>query len=188
MKLLDKYLQNIRIKKAGRFIIAGSTVLDIGSDDGILFKKLKKIKFGVGIEPKQDRNTVANNYIILKGYFPETPLPIPKFDTITLLAVLEHIPDAEQKELALSCYEVLNDKGNVIITVPSPKVDFILSVLRRLSFIDGMSLEEHYGYRVEETEKIFSAPYFKLILHKKFQLGLNNIFVFEKIKLLNKES
>lgn len=42
MNLLDKYLQNVRIKKASRFITIGSTVLDVGSDDGIMFKNLKR--------------------------------------------------------------------------------------------------------------------------------------------------
>lgn len=188
MTFLDKYLQNVRIRKAGRFVNAGSNVLDVGSSEGILFKKLKKINYGIGIEPKLEKNKIGDNYIVLKGYFPGTKLPISKFDSITLLAVLEHIPVSEQKKLALACYENLNDNGKVIITVPSPKVDFILSILKKCSFIDGMSLEEHYGYKVEDTAKIFSMPYFKLTFHKKFQFGLNNIFVFEKVKLLNPES
>ena len=181
MKLLDKYLQNTRIRKAKRFIKSGSTVLDIGSDDGVLFKKIKKIKFGIGIEPNLEKNIEGDNFKILKGYFPGTLLPISKFDSITLLAVLEHIPITEQKGFASACYEVLKESGNIIITVPSPKVDFILSVLKKFRLIDGMSLEQHHGFRVTDTEKIFSSTFFKLIFHQKFQWGLNNIFVFQRI-------
>ncbi len=181
MKLLDKYLQNVRIKKARRFIKPGSTVLDIGSDDGILFEKIKKIKFGIGIEPNLEKDIVGKNYNIYKGYFPGRYLPISKFDTITLLAVLEHIPTNEQKKFASACFEVLNESGNIIITVPSPRVDFILFILKRFYLIDGMSLKEHYGFKVRDTAKIFSNPFFKLIFHRKFQFGLNNIFVFQKI-------
>jgi len=46
--------------------------------------------------------------------------------------------------------------------------------------IDGMSLEEHHGYEVSQTTKIFSPPDFRLVLHRRFQLGLNHLFVFER--------
>jgi len=50
-----------------------------------------------------------------------------------------------------------------------------------LRLIHGMSLEEHYGFKPEHTEQIFSVPQFKLLHKSTFQLGLNNLFVFEKI-------
>ena len=62
MKSLDKYLQDVRIRKSGDYINEGSTVLDVGSTDGILFKKLKKIKYGVGIEPKLEKSFEGENY------------------------------------------------------------------------------------------------------------------------------
>jgi predicted SAM-dependent methyltransferase len=97
------------------------------------------------------------------------------------LAVLEHIPTAQQSQLALNCHNYLLPKGRLIITVPSPQVDQILEILLKLKLIEGMSLEEHYGYKPEDTERIFAAPLFSLLHKEKFQLGLNNLFVFEKI-------
>jgi hypothetical protein len=44
-----------------------------------------------------------------------------------------------------------------------------------------MSLEEHFGFEPKDTPRIFSNPRFKLITHTSFQLGLNNLFVFERI-------
>jgi hypothetical protein len=38
MKKLDIYLQDVRISKAEKFITKGSSVLDIGTDDGIMFE------------------------------------------------------------------------------------------------------------------------------------------------------
>ncbi len=53
-------------------------------------------------------------------------------------------------------------------------------LLKRLRLIDGMSLEEHHGYDVGETTAIFGEPDFRLVRHRKFQLGLNNLFIFER--------
>jgi hypothetical protein len=43
-----------------------------------------------------------------------------------------------------------------------------------------MSLEEHHGYEVGQTGEIFSKPEFELVIHREFQVGLNNLFVFRR--------
>jgi len=156
MKLVDRYLQSVRIKKAKAYIRKNDSILDIGSADGTMFEKLRTlIGKRVGVEP-----TIK----------------------VTMLAVLEHIPTAQQTQMALDCHRFLKPGGRVIITVPSPQVDYILDILLRLKLIDGMSLEEHYGFKPEDTERIFRAPFFTLIKKRKFQFGLNNLFVFERLE------
>jgi hypothetical protein len=59
-------------------------------------------------------------------------------------------------------------------------VDTILGVLGRLRMIDGMSLDEHYGFDPGRTEAVFAPPAFRLAVRRRFQLGLNNLFVFER--------
>jgi 2-polyprenyl-3-methyl-5-hydroxy-6-metoxy-1,4-benzoquinol methylase len=182
MKRLDKYLQNVRIRRAASFINADSVILDIGSSNGKLFEFLgKKLKMGIGIDPALQKKIRGSNYELIKGYFPDSCPFDTRFDVITMLAVLEHIPKHKQKEVARICHDKLKPNGKIIITVPSPSVDLILRGLTMIKLIDGMSLEEHYGYDPRETETIFANDMFKLIHHSKFQFGLNNIFVFEKI-------
>ena len=43
-----------------------------------------------------------------------------------------------------------------------------------------MTLEEHHGYDVAELTKIFAATHFRLERRRKFELGLNNLYVFER--------
>lgn len=182
MKFIDNILQDRRINEAKKFIANGSKVLDIGSVDGILFNRLRDvIKEGVGIDPTLTRIKKDSNYTLFPGYFPKDLPQENKFNVITMLAVLEHIPVSAQKSLVEGCYNFLEKGGKVIITVPSPNVDYILNVLKFFRLIDGMSLEEHFGFDVKSTDKIFGLPKFKMICHRKFQLGLNNLFVFEKI-------
>jgi hypothetical protein len=59
-------------------------------------------------------------------------------------------------------------------------VDAILAVLTRLRLVHGMSLEEHHGYDITDTPKVFGPPAFRMLLHDTFQLGLNHRFVFER--------
>lgn len=181
MKALDRYLQNVRIQKAKKYIKKNDVVLDIGSSDGVLFEKCKeKVRHGYGIDPILREEKSAAFYTLIPGKFPEA---VPKgltFDTVLMLAVLEHIPKNMHVALSKNIYELLKPGGRVIITVPSPKVDYILKVLLKLNLVDGMSLEEHYGFNHGDTKKIFSIGY-RLLVWRKFQFGLNNLFVFEKI-------
>lgn len=183
MKFLDRFLQNWRINKAVPYVRANDKVLDIGCYDDSLFKKLstKPISWSIGLDPLLPSDFKTENYILKKGKFPESIPSTESFNCITMLAVLEHIPKKEQLKLSRDCYSYLEQNGRVIITVPSPAVDYILWVLTKLRLIDGMSLDEHYGFKVKDVPIIFNSKRFKLIKHKKFQLGLNNLFVFQKI-------
>ncbi|WP_405575642.1 methyltransferase domain-containing protein [Winogradskyella sp. Asnod2-B02-A] len=184
MKFIDRFLRNWRIKMVKPYIRANDSVLDIGCFDETLFEKLKTkpILSSIGIDPLLPQPIEGENYTLLPGKFPDDLKKKQTFDSITMLAVLEHIPTDEQVQLRDNCCQYLNTKGRIIITVPSPFVDHILWILTKLKLIDGMSLEEHYGFKVKDVPVIFNSEQLRLIKHKRFQLGLNNLFVFEKIR------
>ena len=77
-------------------------------------------------------------------------------------------------------YLKLNPNGRVIITVPSPRVDDILHLLLKLRLISGIAVHEHYGFQPADTLRLFPGPRFRLLRRSTFQLGLNNLFVFER--------
>jgi hypothetical protein len=60
-------------------------------------------------------------------------------------------------------------------------VDRLLDILLHLRLAHGMAVEEHHGFNPRSVPEIFgSRGELLLIRHRKFQLGLNNLFVFEK--------
>ena len=181
MKYLDRVLQRLRIAKARPFVAPGSRVLDIGSLDGALFQDLG-IPLGgaMGIDPTLRESRRIGDVPLIAGWFPKDMPAVEPFDAIVMLAVLEHFAEGDYASLREGCVQFLKPGGHLIITVPSPKVDYILKVLLALRLIDGMSLEEHHGYDVRETTRIFPPPAFELVKHQRFQLGLNNLFVFRR--------
>ncbi len=181
MTLLDRFLQNWRIRKARAFIPVGARVLDIGSVDGVMFKQIPSLaKNCLGIDPTLKAIVKSDGFDLIPGFFPADMPSGQLFDSITMLAVLEHFPDEAHASLAAGCATHLKPGGRMIITVPSPFVDQILKVLTTLRLVHGMSVEEHHGYDIKQTAQIFSAPNFRLLSHERFQLGLNNLFVFER--------
>lgn len=182
MTFTDRLLQRWRIAKVRPFIRPGARVLDIGSADGALFQRLPGLdRASLGIDPTLETNISVNGVDLIAGFFPDDLPPVAPFDVITLLAVLEHFPAASYTALNHGCARFLKPGGRLLITVPSARVDSILAVLKCLRLIDGMSLEEHHGYDVDRTPEIFSGEAFRLLQRRTFQLGLNHLFVFERV-------
>jgi len=182
MKSFDRLLQQWRIRQATPFVPAGGRVIDVGAFHGELFAALgPRLVRGFGIEPLLPAAERGARFEILPGLFPAVRPNEGQWDAITLLAVLEHIPLAEQPCLADACFALLRPGGRVIVTVPAPAVDRVLAVLRACRLIDGMSLEEHFGFQPRQTEQTFATPRFRKLRHARFQLGLNHLFVFERM-------
>lgn len=182
MKPLDRYLQRWRMRQAMQFIPDQARVIDVGAHDGELFVALgDRLHEGFGIDPLRHETLARSNFTVVPGYFPASRPPTGGWDAVTMLAVLEHVPVAEQPALASACHGLLKPGGRVIVTVPSRAVDPILAGLRLLRLIDGMSLEQHYGFRPADTPRVFTAPGFRLLHRSRFQAGLNHLFVFERL-------
>jgi SAM-dependent methyltransferase len=169
------------MRKALRFVPAHARVIDIGAHEGELFQALgPRLEEGFGVEPLSKAVKRTEKFVIEPGYFPAVRPTSVGWDAVTMLAVLEHIPRDQHTALAAACYDLLKPGGRVIITVPSAAVDYILAGLRFFRLIDGMSLEEHYGFEPDDTPQIFAEPKFRLMNRMRFQAGLNTLFVFEK--------
>lgn len=179
MRTIDIWLQRWRIRKALHWIPTGARVLDIGCYQGELLESLKdNIGPSVGIDPLAEPK-VGKTYKLMQDSFAgRLPFDAASFDVVVLLATIEHI--SKREELVKECRRVLESRGLVIITVPSPIVDLIVRCLVYLRLADGMSLEEHTGFDPKELLGIFNQYGFKLAHRSRFQLGCNYLMVFCK--------
>ena len=180
MKWLDYRLQRERIKRVRPYVEPGSRVLDIGCADGALFRFFdQRLAGGVGIDmdpvPAGDAK-----YAYVQGRFPSSLPAGQAFDLISALAVVEHVPEREQGDFAAACFASLRAGGRVVVTVPSPRVDTVLHLLKAVRLADGMADGQHYGFEPRKAIALFESAGFELERRSHFQLGLNNLFVFRK--------
>ena len=181
VKSLDRYLQSRRIGLVKPFLKAECTVIDIGCADGAMFQQLSgAYGYGYGVDTDLAAPFESDRYALYPGRFPDALPSGLQADLITLLAVIEHLPPDEQASVAAGCRELLVPGGVVVATVPSPKVDGVLHVLEKMRLVDGMSMHEHYGFDPSKTSQLFCDAGLELVEHRRFQLGLNNLFVFTK--------
>jgi SAM-dependent methyltransferase len=179
MRFFDRVLQNWRARMARSWVPAGATVLDIGCHQGEFLDSLGAlIDSSVGLDPKASGTNGPRHRLLPVAFSAPLAFPDASFDAVVLLATLEHIRDKEP--LGRECYRLLRPGGRVIITVPSPWVDVILTPLCRFRVADGMSLEEHDGYDPHTTPQYFVPHGFVLEYRRSFQLGLNHLFIFRK--------
>jgi SAM-dependent methyltransferase len=179
MAFLDRVLQNIRFSKVKKFIGHDYKVLDVGSEHGDLYFYLKKnVGEYVGIDI-QTKPLTETNFTLIKGKFPENlPAALNYFDAIVMLAVVEHLDEKALASLSQTSAKILKPKGLLLMTIPSPLVDVILIILRKFRLVHAETLHEHHGFKPGDMKKIISSNDFELLHHNKFELGLNNFFVF----------
>jgi 2-polyprenyl-3-methyl-5-hydroxy-6-metoxy-1,4-benzoquinol methylase len=181
LRALDRLLQSWRIRKIRPYLRPGSSVLDIGCHDGALFGSLSdRISRGIGIDPTLVRSETHGQFRFIAEAFPSDLLRSERFDVITLLAVLEHVESSELPQWREEFERLLVPGGLVVATVPSPGVDHVLDVLTRFRLVAGMSIEEHHGFDASLVPSLLSSRTLELMVHRRFELGMNNLYVFKR--------
>jgi SAM-dependent methyltransferase len=102
------------------------------------------------------------------------------FDTITIVAALNHIPN--RRCVLDECRRVLRPTGRVVVTMLTPRISRFWHRLRGSSDADqrerGMQPGEVYGFVSTDLIELFECAGFSLVLHRRFMLGLNGLYVF----------
>jgi ubiquinone/menaquinone biosynthesis C-methylase UbiE len=179
MRRLDYILRDWRYRIVEPYIPEECEILDIGGFDGSFLRQIyHKINKGVCIDPLIEGKKDGKIEFIKHRILDKIPFPDSSFDVVTMLAVYEHLSNREL--ITAEVFRILKDNGCVLLTIPSSKVDFLLKLLLKIRLIDGISTEEHKHFDVSNTVKIFEMCGFKFKKWSKFQIGLNNLFIFEK--------
>lgn len=149
-------------------------LLDIGCGNNLLVKKWGN---GVGVDvfPWLGVDIVVENCATL-------PFDDGEFDTITILAALNHIPNRELvlKEL----HRLLAVDGRVIITMLPPFLSMIWHRLRFLWDDDqsrrGKQEGELYGFTHHQVLDLLTFAGFVMDSKEKFMFNINALYLFRK--------
>jgi SAM-dependent methyltransferase len=102
------------------------------------------------------------------------------FDTVTVLAALNHFPDrpAALKEI----HRVLRPAGRFVFTMIGPRTGIVAHILFRKDETErgGMEKGEKPGLGRREIDELLASASFRLVKRVPFQLGLNAVYVAEK--------
>jgi hypothetical protein len=178
---LDRLLQRWRVRIALRELPPVSDLLDIGTHDGTMLR-LTKAR-GIGIDPELAGAPALPGVTFIRGFFPvDLPaLADGTFGAATALAVVEHVPETELATWAKVLAQLMAPRAVLVLTVPAPAVDLLLHVLIRLRLISGIEAHQHHGFKPADLDTIFTAPLWRRRKHRRFQLGLNHLYVFERL-------
>lgn len=181
MKRLDRVLQQMRLRAATPYILDNAHILDVGCFDDTTLRTLPHAASYTGVDPHIEEQVYSNRARFYRGYFPDAiPPDAQRYDVVLMLAVLEHIPLVKWNTVAIHTDRLLARGGRVIMTLPAPTVDHILTLLKSIRILDGMDLDNHQGVDPgKDIPRIFGL-HFAMQVHRRFQLGLNHLFVFEK--------
>lgn len=182
MKAIDKLLRAWRTRIAlAHAPVDMQAVLDVGCGDGYLLARLAAARRD-GLDPTLPESRDHEGMRLRQGWFPNDLSHLGMtgpYDAIFSLAVFEHLSDTDLAAARAHLPGLLKSGGRLIISVPHPFVDRILDVLMFLRLIEGQAVHEHHGFDPDELAALASDS-LRLIRKTTFQLGLNNLFVFEK--------
>ena len=164
-----KLLEKIRINKCLEY--CRGRILDIGCGNNTLVKKYGN-GIGVDVFPWEGVDIVCDTT--------KLPFRAHEFDRVFFIACLNHIP--ERGKVLKEAFRVLKPGGMVILTALGLKTSFLV---HKIGFIfgepdqqrRGMKEGELYGISHKEVDSLLEKAGFEEISHKKFELGLNTLFL-----------
>lgn len=150
-------------------------LLDIGCGTNQLVQAYKGEGVGVDVYQWEGVDYVVENTANL-------PFQNQEFDTVTIIASLNHIPN--RQDVLIEAHRVLKENGLVIITMIPPQISKIWHFLRKPWDADqherGMKEGEVFGLTKKEVISLLERAGFQIYRESRFMLGINRLTIARK--------
>ena len=172
----------LRNRKARRYF--GNDVLDIGCGRGMTIAFLPVSMSYIGIDVNRAaierlRLLHTAHEFIQHNVNGGLPADLKDFDTIIMLAVIEHL-DRPQYVLEQS-REHLRRAGHLVITTPTPRGERFHTFLQKLWLANAGTEQSHvHIFTPRELADLVQRSGFTIVALKRFELGSNQIVVAKK--------
>jgi ubiquinone/menaquinone biosynthesis C-methylase UbiE len=154
-------------------------LLDIGCGTNELARSYRSRRgsaIGVDIHPWPGADVVCDTTRL--------PLPDRHFDTVVMLACLNHVPWSKRIQVLQEAKRVLKDDGQLLITMINPVVGVVVHAIRRRYDLDqlerGIGEEETKGLWDKEVKELLAESRLRLAKTMPFVFGLNRLYIAEK--------
>lgn len=184
--VFTRYLQRKRISMARNYL--KGDVLDIGcgsaSEDIIRLLNSEQKYVGIDLNLNADQekrlSKIHQNYEFYSLNLECENIPTnDKFDTILMLAFIEHLKDPSN--MLKECYNLLKENGKMIITTPTPFGNKVHSLLSIFGLTCKSAVEHHvHIYSYKAIKDLLQDFGFSICQYKTFELGANQIICAEK--------
>jgi len=152
----------LRARNAARYIRKGQgPLLDVGCGDGYFLRY-------VGLSESYGFDKLLSDKWEDLSQFKEH-----YFSFVTLLAVIEHLPDPQVINTHL--WRVLKPGGRLILTTPIRQSE------RLIKFYAPNIDEEHDNYYDVKSMNALLQGKYRLVKYRRFLLGLNQLFYYERL-------
>jgi SAM-dependent methyltransferase len=178
----DRFVARQRFRAALPYVKPQSRVCDVGCgiEAAFLDFAAARIASGTGIDDQVADGTGGQWTRIRADITNRLPVEDASFDHVVMLAVLEHLREPEP--VLRETFRALAPGGSLIMTWPQSVVDPILGVLHKIGMVSGEMESEEHQRRVPVADLISMLKEIGYVefLHRRFEVGLNNILVATK--------
>lgn len=173
--LLSSFLQHQRIN-AVKKIISGD-VLDFGCGNGKLVENIS-VRSYLGFDQDEDAVKIAREDHPKWNFTSQLPVNH-YFDTIVMLAVIEHIYKPETILTTLG--SMIKENGKIIITTPHPSFNSLYELGARIGLFSRSAYDEHEKLIVFSSLcEISDKSGLQIVYYRRFLAGANQLFVLSK--------
>ena len=176
--ILSPFIRKRRIGAALPHL--GGRVLDYGCGTGSLADYFPPDRY-FGTDRDEESLITARLHHPGYGFYlpPDIGLLEMKFDSIAVLAVLEHVPDRVKFLRMLGGF--LAESGKIVLTTPHPLSGGVHSAGSRLGLFSREAFEEH-GSLVDGGEMALLASAAGMVIthSRRFLIGMNQLFLLER--------
>ncbi|MEM7582222.1 MAG: methyltransferase domain-containing protein [Acidobacteriota bacterium] len=170
---LGKALMRTRIKTVLPHI--QGRLLDVGCGTNELVRAYGGPGTGVDVFPWEGVDLVVEDSA-------ELPFEDGSFDTVTVIAALNHIP--ERDRLLRELHRLLSAQGRLVVTMIPPTISRVWHFLRSPWDVDqnerGMVEGEVYGISAGAMDAMLAAAGFERVHASRFMLGFNRLSTYRR--------
>jgi len=182
--LLEPMLADLRAQRANKLIpsnLRNGRILDIGCGSFPYFLAHTAVAEKFAIDqiplPQQTASELKiESFTLDLEIEPRLPFENDYFESVTLLAVVEHLDPALMAKLFKEIYRVLKPEGMVILTTPAAWSDGLLKFMARIGLVSAEEIHEHaYAYTLPLLGWYFGQAGFEMTKTKfgYFEFMLN---------------